>query len=130
MAYLNQVNLIGTVGNDPEVRTLQGGAKVASLRLATTEKYKDRDGNKHEETEWHNIVIWNKSADFAEKYIHKGSTLFVSGKLRTRQWTDQSGSKRYSTEVVAEVIQLLDKMQRQAPVQETQDDGDMPDFLR
>lgn len=128
MAYLNQVNLIGTVGNDPEVRALQGGAKVASLRLATTERYKDRDGNKHEETEWHNIVIWNKSAEFAEKYIHKGANLFVSGKLRTRQWTDQSGNKRYSTEVVAEIIQLLDKIQRQAPSQE--DDGDMPDFLR
>lgn len=109
MAHLNQVHLIGTVGNDPEVRATQGGAKVASFRLATTERYKDRDGNRQEQTEWHNITVWNNRADFVEKYIHKGSNLFIEGKLRTRQWTDQQGNKRYTTEVSAENIQLLDK---------------------
>ena len=109
MAHLNQVHLIGTVGNDPEVRAIQGGAKVASFRLATTERYKDRDGNRQEQTEWHNITVWNNRADFVEKYIHKGSNLFIEGKLRTRQWTDQQGNKRYTTEVSAENIQLLDK---------------------
>lgn len=109
MAHLNQVHLIGTVGNDPEVRAIQGGAKVASFRLATTERYKDRDGNRQEQTEWHNITVWNNRADFVEKCIHKGSNLFIEGKLRTRQWTDQQGNKRYTTEVSAENIQLLDK---------------------
>ena len=127
MAYLNSVNLIGAVGNDPEVRTLQGGAKVASFRLATTERYKDRDGNQKEQTEWHNITVWNGKADFVEKYVKKGNNLFISGKLATRQWTDQSGNKRYSTEVVAENIQMLDRKPKEnKPVI----DEDLPDFLQ
>lgn len=127
MAYLNSVNLIGAVGNDPEVRTLQGGAKVASFRLATTERYKDRDGNKNEQTEWHNITVWNGKADFVEKYVKKGNNLFISGKLATRQWTDQSGNKRYTTEVVAENIQMLDRKPKEnKPVI----DEDLPDFLQ
>jgi len=113
MAYLNQVQLIGTVGNDPEVRTVQGGAKVASFRLATTERFKDRDGNRQEQTEWHQITVWNNKADFVEKFVHKGSNLFLEGKLRTRQWQDQQGNKRYTTEVVADNIQMLDKRSNQ-----------------
>lgn len=109
MAYLNSVNLIGAVGNDPEVRTLQGGAKVASFRLATTERFKDREGNRQEQTEWHSIVSWNGKADFVEKYVKKGANLFISGRLKTRQWVDKDGNKRYSTEVAAENIQMLDK---------------------
>ena len=127
MAYLNSVNLIGAVGNDPEVRTLQGGAKVASFRLATTERYKDRDGNKNEQTEWHSITVWNGKADFVEKYVKKGNNLFISGKLSTRQWTDQSGNKRYTTEVVADNIQMLDRKPKEnKPVI----DEDLPDFLQ
>ena len=127
MAYLNQVQLIGAVGNDPEVRTLQGGAKVASFRLATTERYKDRDGNQKEQTEWHSITVWNGKADFVEKYVKKGNNLFISGKLATRQWTDQSGNKRYSTEVVAENIQMLDRKPKESkPVI----DEDLPEFLQ
>ena len=127
MAYLNSVNLIGAVGNDPEVRTLQGGAKVASFRIATTERYKDRDGNQKEQTEWHNITVWNGKADFVEKYVKKGNNLFISGKLATRQWTDQSGNKRYSTEVVADNIQMLDRKPKEnKPVI----DEDLPDFLQ
>lgn len=127
MAYLNSVNLIGAVGNDPEVRTLQGGAKVASFRIATTERYKDRDGNQKEQTEWHNITVWNGKADFVEKYVKKGNNLFISGKLATRQWTDQSGNKRYTTEVVAENIQMLDRKPKEnKPVI----DEDLPDFLQ
>ena len=132
MAYLNSVNLIGAVGNDPEVRTVQGGAKVATLRLATTERYKDRDGNQHEDTEWHTIVIWNGKADFVEKYIRKGANLFVSGKLRTRKWDDNDGRTRYSTEIVADNIQMLDRKQRDnatAPAQ-SNDDDDLPEFFR
>lgn len=127
MAYLNSVNLIGAVGNDPEVRTLQGGAKVASFHIATTERYKDRDGNQKEQTEWHNITVWNGKADFVEKYVKKGNNLFISGKLATRQWTDQSGNKRYSTEVVAENIQMLDRKPKEnKPVI----DEDLPEFLQ
>ena len=113
---LNKVMLIGNVGNDPEIRYLdsnpqgpQGNAKVASFRLATTERYRDRNGETHENTEWHSIVAWRSSADYVEKYVHKGSQIFIEGKLRTRQWTDQTGAKRYTTEVQADNMQLLGK---------------------
>ena len=111
---LNKVMLIGNVGNDPEIRYLdsqnpQGNTKVASFRLATTERFRDRNGETRENTEWHNIVAWRSSADLVEKFIHKGSQIYVEGKLRTRQWTDQTGNKRYTTEVQADNIQLLGK---------------------
>ena len=113
---LNKVMLIGNVGNDPEIRYLdsnpqspQGNAKVASFRLATTERYRDRNGETRENTEWHNIVAWRNNADLVEKFVHKGSQIFIEGKLRTRQWTDQTGNKRFTTEVQADNIQLLGK---------------------
>lgn len=108
--------LIGNVGNDPEVRYLESNpqnpaanAKVASFRLATTERYRDRSGELRENTEWHNIVLWRSNADVVERFVHKGSQIYIEGKLRTRQWTDQTGAKRYTTEVVADTIQLLGK---------------------
>ena len=113
---LNKVMLIGNVGNDPEVRYLesnpqnpQANAKVASFRLATTERYRDRNGETRENTEWHNIVVWRNNADVVERFVHKGSQIYIEGKLRTRQWTDQTGNKRYTTEVVADTLQLLGK---------------------
>ena len=113
---LNKVMLIGNVGNDPEIRYLdsnpqspQGNAKVASFRLATTERYRDRNGETRENTEWHSIVAWRSNADLVEKFVHKGSQIYVEGKLRTRQWTDQTGNKRFTTEVQADNIQLLGK---------------------
>ncbi|MBO6063543.1 MAG: single-stranded DNA-binding protein [Bacteroidales bacterium] len=113
---LNKVMLIGNVGNDPEIRYLdsnpqspQGNAKVASFRLATTERYRDRNGETRENTEWHNIVAWRNNADLVEKFVHKGSQIYIEGKLRTRQWTDQTGNKRFTTEVQADNIQLLGK---------------------
>ena len=113
---LNKVMLIGNVGNDPEIRYLesnpqapQGNAKVASFRLATTERYRDRNGEIRENTEWHNIVAWRSNADLVEKFVHKGTQVFIEGKLRTRQWTDQTGGKRFTTEVQADNIQLLGK---------------------
>ncbi len=105
--------LIGNVGRDPEVRyfdgnSSQGGnSKVARFTLATTERYRDRSGEMRENTEWHNIVAWRNSAELAEKYIRKGSQIYVEGKLSTRTWTDQSGAKRTTTEVVVDNIQLL-----------------------
>ena len=107
MATLNKVQLIGNVGNDPEIRTLQGNSKNAQFRLATTTRYKDRNGTAQKETEWHNIVTWNNKADFVEKYIHKGCELYVEGKIKSRSWTDQQGNKRYITEIVADNIQIL-----------------------
>ena len=113
---LNKVMLIGNVGNDPEIRYLdsnpqspQGNAKVASFRLATTERYRDRNGETRENTEWHSIVAWRSNADLVEKFVHKGSQIYIEGKLRTRQWTDQTGNKRFTTEIQADNIQLLGK---------------------
>ena len=115
---LNKVMLIGNVGNEPEVRYLESNpqnpgnnVKVATIRLATTERYRDRNGEPRENTEWHTVVLWRNNADVAEKYIHKGSQIYIEGKLRTRQWTDQTGNKRYTTEVVADTLQLLGKRQ-------------------
>ncbi|MCD8313816.1 MAG: single-stranded DNA-binding protein [Bacteroidales bacterium] len=107
---LNKVMLIGNVGQDPEVRYLDGNSsnnKVATIRLATTEKYRDRGGEMREITEWHTVVAWRGLADLAERYIRKGSQIYVEGRLRTRSWEDQSNNKRYVTEVLADNIQLL-----------------------
>ena len=105
--------LIGNVGRDPEVRyfdgnsSQNGNSKVARFTLATTERYRDRNGELRENTEWHNIVAWRNSADLAEKYIRKGSQIYVEGRLSTRNWNDQSGAKRTTTEIVVDNIQLL-----------------------
>ena len=113
---LNKVMLIGNVGNDPEIRYLdsnpqgpQGNAKVASFRLATTERYRDRNGELRENTEWHNIVAWRNNADVAEKFVRRGTQLFIEGRIRTRQWTDQTGNKRLTTEIQVDNMQLLGK---------------------
>ena len=105
----NKVILIGNVGKDPEVRHLETGAAVASFTLATTERYKNRNGELQDQTEWHNIVCWRNLAELSEKYIKKGAQIFVEGKIRTRSWADQTGAKRYTTEIVADNIRLLDR---------------------
>ena len=99
--------LIGNVGRDPEVRYLEGNAKVATFTLATSERFKDRNGELRENTEWHNIVAWRANADVAEKFIHKGTQIYVEGRLRTRSYTDQAGVKKFTTEIQADTIQLL-----------------------
>ena len=116
--------LIGNVGSDPEVRYLESNPqnagsnpKVARLRIATTERYTDRNGNRQENTEWHTIVAWRNLADFAEKYVRKGSQVFIEGKIRTRQWQDQAGAKRETTEIYADTLQLLGKRPDDAPQQ-------------
>ena len=104
--------LIGNVGRDPEVRYLDGqngNAKVATFTLATTERYRDRNGETRENTEWHNIVTWRSTADVVEKYVRKGTQLYIEGRIRTRSWDDQSGNKRYTTEIIADTLQLLGK---------------------
>ena len=107
---INKVILIGNVGQDPEIRytgDANNGAKVATIRLATTERYRDRNGNPQEHTEWHNVVVWRNQADVVEKYVKKGTQLYIEGRIRTRSWDDQNGNKRYVTEIVADTLQLL-----------------------
>ena len=109
---LNKAMLIGNVGRDPEVRYLDGSngqAKVATFTLATTERYRDRNGETRENTEWHNIVAWRSTADVVEKFVKKGTQVYIEGRIRTRSWDDQTGNKRYTTEIIADNLQLLGK---------------------
>ena len=105
---VNKVILIGNVGMDPEVRTLEGGAKVARVRLATTERLYDRQSNETKEhTEWHTITLWRGLADVVDRYVRKGTQIYVEGRLRTREWMDKDNNKRYTTEILADVMNLL-----------------------
>ena len=105
---LNKVLLIGNLGRDPEVRTTPSGQPVATFSIATSRRWKDRDGNRQEQTEWHNIVVWGKQAEVAGQYLTKGKQVFVEGRLQTRSWDDKnSGEKKYKTEVICENFQML-----------------------
>ena len=105
MIALNKVILVGNLGKDPEVRHLEGGVAVASFSLATSESYKDKAGQRIEQTEWHNIVVWRALAESAEKYLKKGMTIYIEGKLRTRS-SDDKGYKRYMTEIVGDTFTI------------------------
>ena len=109
MAYLNRATLIGNIGKDPEIKTLQNGRKFVSFSLATSKRYRDNNGEQKEDTQCHNIVGWGKVADIIEQLgIHKGTSLYVEGRLTNRSWTDQaSGQKRYVTEVALDTFQIL-----------------------
>ena len=107
MASVNKVILIGNLGKDPEVRHLEGGVAVARFPLATSESYKDKTGQRVEKTEWHNIVLWRGLAEVAEKYLRKGQSVFIEGKIRTNQYQDKEGNQRYSTEIVADNMTML-----------------------
>ena len=105
---LNKVLLIGNAGRDPEVRHLESGVVTATFSLATTEKFRDRtSGEMKEQTEWHNIVCWRNLAEIAEKYVKKGTQLFIEGRIRTRSYNDKDGNTKYTTEIVADNMQLL-----------------------
>ncbi len=106
MSGINKVILVGRLGRDPEVKTFEGGAKKASFSLATSEVYKDKNGNKVEKTEWHNIICWRRWADIVEQYVTKGKLLYVEGKLRTRSW-EENGAKRYITEIEVNFLSFL-----------------------
>jgi single-strand DNA-binding protein len=108
MNSLNKAILIGRLGKDPEVRYLEGNVAKAAFPLATSETYKDKSGQKVENTNWHNIVCWRGLAEVAEKYLKKGANVYVEGKITTRSWDDKDGNKRYTTEVVAENFIMLD----------------------
>ncbi|HOF45575.1 MAG TPA: single-stranded DNA-binding protein [Bacteroidales bacterium] len=103
---INKVILIGRLGKDPEVKTLENGTKRASFSLATNEFYRDKEGNKIENTEWHNIICWRNLAEIAEKYLTKGKLIYVEGKIKTRSW-EENGAKRYITEIEANTFTML-----------------------
>ena len=104
---INKVILVGNLGQDPETRHTNGGNSVTQLRLATTEKYKDRDGNMQERTEWHTVIVWGKQGEACGKHLTKGRQVYVEGALRTRKWTDKEGQERYTTEIVANEMKML-----------------------
>ncbi|MBN1118840.1 MAG: single-stranded DNA-binding protein [Bacteroidales bacterium] len=106
---VNKAILVGNVGKDPEIRHLESGTPVASFPLATSETYTNKNGEKVTQTEWHNIVIWRGLAEVVEKYVKKGTQLYIEGRIRTRSWDDREGNKRYSTEIVGDVMQMLGK---------------------
>lgn len=112
---INKVILVGNVGKDPEIRHLDSGVAVANFPLATSENYTAKNGDKVESTEWHNIVAWRGLAEVVEKYVKKGRQLYIEGKIKTRSWEDKEGNKRYTTEVVADVMQMLGNRQDNQP---------------
>jgi single-strand DNA-binding protein len=116
---INKLILVGNVGMDPEVRTLESGVKTARVRLATSERYFNRETQQAtEHTEWHTITLWRNLADVVDRFVKKGSQIYVEGRLRTREWTDQTGNKRYSTEIQADDMKLLGRREGGAPQSE------------
>jgi single-strand DNA-binding protein len=107
MASVNKVILIGNLGRDPETRYTTGGDAVTNLRIATTDTWKDKSGEKQEKTEWHTVVLFGRQAEIAGEYLKKGRPVYIEGRLQTRKWTDKEGVEKYSTEVVGDRMQLL-----------------------
>ena len=134
---LNKATLIGNLGNDPEIRYMQDGTAVANLSVATSEAWKDKGtGERKEKTEWHRVSFFGRMAEVAEKYLHKGSKVYIEGSIHTRKWQDQEGNDRYSTEIKGREMKMLDPKQAnsgsdqsQAPQQEQaplEDDSEIP----
>ena len=107
MAGVNKVILVGNLGKDPEVKYLDNGVAVANFSLATTENYKNKKGERVSQTEWHNIVLWRGLAEVAEKYLKKGASIYVEGKIKTRKWEDKDANTRYNTEILADSMTML-----------------------
>lgn len=114
MAGVNKVILVGNLGKDPEVFTFENGVKKVSFSLATTESYKDKEGNRIDQTEWHNVVLWRGLADVAEKYLSKGNQVYIEGKIKTRSWDDKDGIKRYTTEIYCDNMTMLSGRKEQS----------------
>ncbi len=104
---VNKVTLIGNLGSDPEIRYTQSGAQVATFNVATTERWKGQDGQVQESTEWHKIVAWSRLAEICGEYLHKGSKVYIEGKIQTRKWQDKDGNDRYTTEIIAREMKML-----------------------
>ena len=107
MASVNKVIVLGNLGRDPEMRYTADGKAIATLNIATSESFKDKDGNKKENTEWHRVVLFGRTAEVAGEYLRKGSTAYIEGRLQTRKWTDKEGQERYTTEIVGDRLQLI-----------------------
>tara|TARA_B110000196_G_C20787480_1_gene493978 strand:+ start:71 stop:499 length:429 start_codon:yes stop_codon:yes gene_type:complete len=107
MAGVNKVILVGNLGKDPEIRHLDTGVAVANFSLATTESYKNKSGERVSNTEWHNVVLWRGLAELAEKYLKKGNSVYIEGKISTRKWEDKEGNTRYSTDIIADKMTML-----------------------
>jgi len=112
---LNKVILIGHLGADPETRYMQDGTCVCNIRIATTERFKDRNGERQERTEWHRVVLWGKLGEIANQYLHKGSLVYIEGKIETRKWQDRDGNDKYTTEVRAREMKMLGGKGESAP---------------
>ncbi len=107
MSGVNKVIILGRLGSDPETKNISSGSTVTNFSLATSESWKDKEGQKQERTEWHRVVVWGKLAEICGKYLSKGRQAFVEGRLQTRSWEDQQGNKRYTTEIVATNVQFI-----------------------
>lgn len=114
---LNKVMLIGRLGADPEIKYTQSGSPIANLRIATDESYTDRNGQRQEKTEWHTVIAFQRTAEICQQYLHKGSLVYIEGKLQTRKWQDKNGQDRYSTEIRVDRLQMLERRQEGAPAQ-------------
>lgn len=128
MAGVNKVILVGNLGKDPEIRYLDNGIAVANFSLATTENYKNKQGERVSQTEWHNIVLWRGLAEVAEKYLKKGSSIYIEGKIKNRKWEDKDGNTRYNTEILGDNMTMLgakpssEETSLKTNTQETNDD--------
>ena len=130
MAGINKVILVGNLGKDPEVRHLDNGVAVANFSLATTENYKNKEGERVSQTEWHNIVLWRGLAEVAEKYLKKGANIYIEGKIRTRKWEDKDGITRYSTEILGDNMTMLGgKSSLENKIEQTSESEDPQDDL-
>lgn len=126
MASINKAIIIGNLGNDPEVRYSSGGDAIANMNIATTYSWKDKNGDKQEKTEWHRVVMFGKLAEICGEYLKKGSQVYIEGKLQTRKWTDKSDIERYTTEIVADRMQMLGSNKRNDVSRNDDIDDDIP----
>lgn len=124
MRGVNKVILVGNIGKDPEVQMIEGNIPVAKFPLATTEMRKEKNGQQVSDTTWHNVVLWRGLAELAEKYLHKGSLVYIEGKLRNRNYEDKDKVKRFYTEIVAENLVMLDKRKDNKATDEAQEEND------
>ena len=122
MSGINKVILIGNLGKDPEVRYLDNGVAVANISLATTENYKNKEGEKVSQTEWHDVVLWRGLAEVAEKYLKKGASIYIEGKIRTSKWVDKDENNRYKTEIMADKMNMLSKSSNETTLNINEDD--------
>jgi len=122
MSSYQQVTILGNVGRDPETKYTSNGNAITNLSLATTRKWKSQDGEKHEETEWHRITFFGRSAEIIGEYVQKGNPLFVTGYLKTRKWQDKDGNDRYTTEIIAENFQLMARNEQRSGASDTEQD--------